>query len=198
MNEKKLSETLLQSNFFELFDVPVSYQLDLQQVKQRYMKLQSQVHPDKFANAGDAEKRLSMQYTSRLNEAVQTLQDPVLRASYLLKLKGLDINLENETTMDAAFLMEQLELRETMENIKEKSASDGDDPESSLVQLDEIRRGIKKNIQSTMISFAEAWEADDLDIAREWVRKLQFLQKAVREVETLSADIEDQQMSAGR
>ena len=100
-----MSADILTSNFFELFGLPVSYDVDLNQVQHHYMELQKQVHPDKFANASDQEKRLSMQQTSWINEAQTTLKDPVLRATYLLKLKGVDINLENETTMDSGFLM---------------------------------------------------------------------------------------------
>ncbi len=118
-----MSEEILTSNFFELFELPVSYDVDLDKIQQQYMSLQKQVHPDKFANASDLEKRLSMQQTSWINEAQTTLKDPVLRASYLLKLKGIDFSLENETTMDAAFLMQQLEMRERLENIKDETDS---------------------------------------------------------------------------
>ena len=100
---------ILSLNFFELFEIAVSYEIDMEEMQSKYTVLQQAVHPDKFANAGDQEKRLSMQQTSHVNEAFQTLKDPVLRAIYLLKLKGLDVNFENETTMDMVFLTEQME-----------------------------------------------------------------------------------------
>ena len=74
-----LSKDILTSNFFELFELPVSYDVDLAKIQQRYMEWQKQVHPDKFANASDQEKSLSMQQTSWLNEAKTTLESPVLR-----------------------------------------------------------------------------------------------------------------------
>jgi len=82
-----VSKDILSSNFFELFELPVSYDVELNQIQKKYMELQKQVHPDRFANASDAEKRLSMQQTSWLNEAQATLKNPVSRATYLLKLK---------------------------------------------------------------------------------------------------------------
>ncbi len=181
---------ILNRNFFELFELPLSYDVDLVLAQQRYMDLQSQVHPDKFASAGDTEKRIAMQLTSHINEALQTLKDPVLRASYLLNLKGLDINLENETTMDAAFLTEQLELRESMAGIKNHNGS----AETSLDELERMRVGVNEKIKSTMSNFSEAFENDQLDNAREWVRKLQFLQKAKNEIDKHSAEIEDELM----
>lgn len=182
-----MSKDILTSNFFELFDLPVSYDVDLNQIQQQYMELQKQVHPDKFANSSDQEKRLSMQQTSLINEAQTTLKDPVLRASYLLKLNDIDVSLENETTMDAAFLMSQLEMRERMAHIKQQ-----DDP---LAALDSIAKEIKDSIKEMMQGFAESYQAEQFDDAREWIRKLQFLKKAKNEVNTLIADVEDELMS---
>ncbi len=182
-----MSKDILSSNFFELFERPVSYEVDLNQVQKKYMDLQKQVHPDKFANASDAEKRLSMQQTSWINEAQTTLKDPVLRATYLLKLKGTDINLENETTMDAAFLMQQLEIRERLEHIKKE-----DDP---LDALDAMAKELKVASNDVMAGFSASYEAEQIDDAREWIRKLQFMQKAKKEIDRLTADIEDELMS---
>ncbi len=150
------------------------------------MDLQKQVHPDKFANASDQEKRLSMQQTSWINEAQTTLKDPVLRATYLLKLKGTDIKLENETTMDAVFLMQQLEMRERLEHIKKEN-----DP---LGVLDAMAKELKSSSSDMMKSFSQCYEADQIDDAREWIRKLQFMQRAKKEINTLTADIEDEMM----
>lgn len=182
-----MSKDILTSNFFELFELPVSYEVDLGQVQQHYMVLQKQVHPDKFANSSDLEKRLSMQQTSWINEAQTTLKDPVLRAIYLLKLKGTDINLENETTMDAVFLMQQLETRERLENIKKE-----DDP---LAALDVMEKELRASTGEMMKNFAQSFEADLVDDARECIRKLQFMQKAKKEINALAADIEDELMS---
>ena len=181
-----MSADILTSNFFELFGLPVSYDVDLSQVQHHYMELQKQVHPDKFANASDQEKRLSMQQTSWINEAQTTLKDPVLRATYLLKLKGVDINLENETTMDAGFLMQQLEMRERLENISSET--------EPLDALDALAKETRANMDEVMQGFADSYQADQLDDSREWVRKLQFMQKAIKEINSLTAKIEDELM----
>ena len=182
-----MSKDILSSNFFELFGLPVAYDVNLNQVQQHYMDLQKQVHPDKFANGTDQEKRLSMQQTSWINEAQTTLKDPVLRAIYLLKLSGVDFSLENETTMDAAFLMQQLEMRGRLENIKDEA-----DP---LDRLDEIAKGVKTETAAMMEGFVQSFQNKQMDDAREWIRKLQFMQKAKNEINQLAADIEDELMS---
>ena len=127
-----------------------------------------------------------MQHTSWINEAQTTLKDLVLRASYLLKLKGVDFSLENETTMDAAFLMSQLEMREKMEQVKKH-----DDP---LAALDAMAKEIKDSTREMEQGFVGSYQAGQFDDAREWIRKLQFLKKAKNEVNILIADIEDELM----
>jgi len=184
------TQDILTSNFFELFDLPVSYDVDLKKIQQHYMDLQMQVHPDKFANGTDQEKRLSMQQTSWLNEAQATLKDEVLRATYLLKLKGLDINLENETTVDMDFLMQQLEMRERLEKIKHENINH--EAMDSLDELDAMAKDVKQSSADMMASFSQAYQDNSFDDAREWISKLQFMQKAKKEINKIIADIEDE------
>ena len=191
-------QDILTSNFFELFDLPVSYEVDLNKIQQQYMALQKQVHPDKFANGTDQEKRLSMQQTSWLNEAQATLKDDVLRASYLLKLKGLDINLENETTVDMDFLMQQLDMRERMENVKKAAANSAATNQAATNQdsdplsvLDAMSKEVKHLTSEMMEAFSNSYKEDKFDEAREWISKLQFMQKAKKEINKITADIED-------
>ena len=179
-----MTTNILSSNFFELFDVPVAYQVDIDLVQQRYRNLQKAVHPDKFVNASDQEKRISMQQTSWINEAFNTLRQPVELAIYLLKLKGVDLNLENETTMDAIFLMEQMEMREALSEVRSK-----DEP---LSELDNFAAEIKSKMKVMMEEFSGAYENDHLEDAKELIRKMQFMQKAKQEVDELSAKIEDE------
>ncbi len=191
-------QDILTSNFFELFDLPVSYEVDLNKIQQQYMALQKQVHPDKFANGTDQEKRLSMQQTSWLNEAQATLKDDVLRASYLLKLKGLDINLENETTVDMDFLMQQLDMRERMESVKKAAANSAATEQAATNQsgdplsvLDAMSKEVKFATSEMMEAFSNSYKEDKFDEAREWISKLQFMQKAKKEINKITADIED-------
>lgn len=179
-----MTTDILTRNFFELFDVPVSYDVDLNKIQQHYRELQKAVHPDKFANASAQEKRISMQQTSWINEAFSTLKNPVERASYLLKLKGVDINLENETTMDAAFLMEQMEMREALSGVRTRQ-----DP---LTELDRMAKDIRNKTKTMTEEFSRAYEANALDDGKELIRKMQFMQKIKQEIEVLSASIEDE------
>ena len=105
----------LQANDFELFDVPVQYAQDRAQLDARWKALQREAHPDRFAAEGAAAQRVAMQWSVRINEAYQRLKDPLKRAAYLCELRGAPVQADNNTAMPAAFLMQQMAWRETLE-----------------------------------------------------------------------------------
>src|ERR1044072_9309025 len=109
---------------FELFGLPIAFGLDQEALEKAYRDIQSQVHPDRFAHAGDAERRASLQWTTRVNEAYRTLKSPVQRGKHLLVLQGVDVAFETNTAMPTEFLMQQMELREKLEEAKDAKALD--------------------------------------------------------------------------
>lgn len=173
-------------NHFELFGLPVGFIIDGAALAERYRDLQRVVHPDRYANGSAQEQRLALQQAIRINEAYETLKNPVSRAQYLLSLHGIDMQAEKETTRDTAFLMEQLQLREELEN-----ARHADDPESALDNLmGRISAMIKKLIAQMAIQFEDPGSTN-LEAAREAVRKMQFLNKLLSEGEALEVELED-------
>jgi len=124
------------------------------------------VHPDRFAQAGDAERRASMQMTTRVNEAYRTLRSPLHRAAYLLGLNGVDVGLETNTAMPREFLMEQMELRERLE-----AARNADE----LGRLEQELFGLKEGLQAQIAECIDT--RHDYGGAADLVRKLMFLEK---------------------
>src|SRR5260370_12362051 len=104
------------SSHFELFGLTPRFRLDAVARERAYGEIQARVHPARFAHAGDAERRASLQWTTRVNEAYRSLKNPVQRASHLLALHGVDVAFETNTAMAPAFLAQQMELREPLEN----------------------------------------------------------------------------------
>jgi len=172
-------------NHFDLFGLPVSYRVDGDLLAERYRALQQALHPDRYAAVGDRERRLSMQASIRVNEAFETLKDPLARARYLLSLHTGDQGDKQESTQDAAFLMEQMELREALAEVKDRP-----DP---LAAVGEILDRIADNsnlLVGELETLLEAPSAQDLKTARGLVRKLQFAAKCRVEAEDLEAELE--------
>jgi len=173
-------------NYFELFGMPVGFVLDTAELASRYRELQRVVHPDRYANATDQERRLSMQGATRINEAFQVLKDPIARARYLLVLNGIDVDAGNDNTTDSAFLMEQLELREELERARHHS-----DPFQAIAKLaGHIDRAMKRLIGQLAVQLETA-TPEQLDQARETVRKMQFLQKLRTQADALEAELDE-------
>jgi molecular chaperone HscB len=142
-------------------------------LERSYREIQSQVHPDRFAHAGDAERRASLQWTTRVNEAYRTLKSPVQRGKHLLELHGVDVAFETNTAMPREFLMQQMELREQLEEASEAKA------------LDALRAGLQKSKRSLEGEIADAIDAKkDYQLAAGLVRKLMFLERLDEEIDS--------------
>lgn len=159
-------------NHFELFGLTPAYALDLNHLDRAYRDIQAEVHPDRYARAGDAERRASMQMTTQVNEAYRTLKSPVQRARYLLELNGVDVGFETNTAMPRDFLTQQMELREKLEEAKEAT-----DLEIIARGLATEKREIEGRIQDEIDGKRNFVAASDL------VRKLMFLEKFGAEID---------------
>ena len=172
----------LSSDHFALFGQPARFELDEAALAERYRALQSATHPDRFAGAGAAERRWSVQASGRVNDAWRTLSRPLPRAAYLLSLHGIDAGAETDTRMDPGFLMEQMELREGLEE-----AERADDPMAAVDALGTRLSGLRREQRAR---FAEAAAAEDWAAGREAVRRWQFVEKLAAELGELEARLE--------
>lgn len=126
---------------FTLFGLPQRFALDRAELDQRWRRLQGEVHPDRFAAEGGAAQRVAMQWSVRVNEAYGRLKQPLQRAAYLCELRGAPIEAENNTAMPAAFLMQQMEWRESLDDARDLSAVEALDAEvrqAEAALLDEL------------------------------------------------------------
>ena len=173
-------------NHFELFGLPTAYPVDTEQLSERFRALQQTLHPDRFAAAGEREKRLSMQASTRVNEAYRVLKDPLERARYLLSIHAGDAGDDRETTKDGAFLMEQMELREALAGAKRAP-----DPYEVVARVLDRLAGLSEQLVAQLTVRLDRPSPEDLDEARELVRKLQFVHKCRAEAELIEADLDE-------
>jgi len=175
----------LSSSFFTLFDLPVSFDVDRKILTERYRTLQRTVHPDRFANAAESERRLSVQMATRINEGYQTLKDPLARGRYLLELRGVVLD-DMDTAFDGEFLMEQMELRERLGAVKDCA-----DPHQQVQKIaDDISTRKNEITEALAVSFIEN-TSESLKKARDLTRKLQFFSRLEEETEALDGDLSD-------
>ncbi|WP_310450352.1 Fe-S protein assembly co-chaperone HscB [Sulfuritalea sp.] len=163
------------ADHFTLFGLPRAQSLDLESLENSFRAVQAKVHPDKHAHAGDADRRLAMQWATRVNEAFQTLKSPGKRARYLLSLLGHDPQIESNTAMPTEFLISQMELREAV--IEARAAANED-------ALDAVRLRLLNEIKVEYQRLAELIDvAKDFAAAGNLVRQLMFQEKLLNEID---------------
>ena len=162
-------------NHFELLGLPVAFAVDANALDNAYRELQGRVHPDRFASAREAERRVAMQWATRANEAYRTLRNPVDRARYLLALKGFDTEEESNTSMPPDFLMQQMEWRESVVDGRERHDASA---------LDALRGEIESSRAEMHALLARALGGErNYDAGCSLVRKLRFLDKIEGEID---------------
>ncbi|WP_444944975.1 co-chaperone HscB [Microbulbifer sp. ZKSA006] len=167
-------------NHFEVFGLQPAFAVDRSALATRYRELQREFHPDKYASHSEGEQLLAIKMAAQINEAHTVLRDPVQRAAYLLKLAGVDVPPE-QTSKDTEFLMQQMLLRERLEEVREQP-----DPEAALDELNAETRAL---IASAEQRFTEAYGEGDLGAAEDALRKLQFLAKLDKQIDELEEDL---------
>lgn len=174
-----------QQTFFEIFQLPEAYHLDVDQLSSSYLELQKRIHPDNFSSATDTEKRHSLQWATHVNEAFTTLKSPLQRAIYMLEQRGLSI--AHNPNLEPAFLMSQIELREELDDISETAAEEID---AALSRLDWSKSSVKETLSSLEGSFAVQFDVE-LAAAEQTTYKMQFMNKLLVAADQLEEQLLD-------
>lgn len=165
-------------NYFQFFGLNQQFKIDLPALDQAYLAIQKEVHPDRHARGSEVEQRLAMQMATFANTAYQTLKNPIQRGLYICQLNGVDAKLETNTAMPAAFLMKQMEWRESL-----------DEQAEDLPSLEALMDEVEESKADTLNDIAQAIDgAKNYQRAAELLRGLLFIDKfAVELDDTIAA-----------
>ena len=159
------------------------FDIDCSRLHAEQQRLQATYHPDRHVSASERDKRVSVQVASWVNQAYETLQDPVKRSRYLLEINGVDIPDDSTTTSDTEFLMEQIELREQVESCRHG--------EDGLQRSDEIEARLTQRANELAREFVSYFETSEFDKAIVSSRKMQFVQRIRQQLSELQFELED-------
>jgi len=162
----------LDDSDFDLLGLPPQQALDRSVLDMRWRQLQAEVHPDRFASDGAAAQRVAMQWAVRVNEAYQRLKDPVRRAAYLCALRGVPVDAERNTAMPAAFLVQQMEWREAL------------DEADRLEAVERLGQQVTDTERELLARLTSCLDTDnDTTRAATQVRALMFVQRFQQDIE---------------
>lgn len=171
------------NNPFALFDLPVAFQVDSALLNERYLALQKSLHPDNFSATSAQEQRLAIQKSAEINDALRILKDPITRADSIIAINtGETENPEEKSNKDIDFLMQQMEWRETLENIENRK--DTDELTAFTKEIDQIRHAILSELSTAL-------DAQQWNIARAITDKLRFIKKLQAEIERVEETLLD-------
>lgn len=163
------------ADHFTLLNLPRMFRIDTGALDTRFREVQAQVHPDRYADADESQRRLSLQWSTRVNEAYQTLKKPLARAMYLLELDGSGVDTANNYAMATDFLIEQMEWREAVAEAR---------AEKILPELEALDQRVRGRIKKGYEQLAELLDdRQDLHQAADAVRRLMFLEKLLTEID---------------
>ena len=169
-------------NHFDLFGLAQTFSCDPDALDRAYRKLQSDVHPDRFAGGTDADKRLAQQSSAQVNEAYRTLRSPVQRAQYLLRLHGIDPVSQTDTALPLDFLERQLERREEAANAQ---------AEGNVGRLTDLLADARAEGAALEDVLGHVLDGKhDFAAARMQVREFTFLAKLAEDIDAMLAAID--------
>ena len=168
-----IDSRMTSKNYFELLNQPQTFAVDLSSLETVKTALLSRLHPDRFVTASALEKRIAQQMSVQVNEAYRVLADDLLRAQYLCKLKGFDVN--EHRPMPADFLMRQMQWHEALDNCEQKG-----DESLRLALCEEVKLERDKLIERVGKAFDETRNDD---IAFEATRELMFVNKLLAQIQ---------------
>jgi molecular chaperone HscB len=160
-------------DYFALFQLKPQFKIDRQALESAYLTVQQKVHPDMHAQASDSDKRVSMQLSALANSAYRTLMNPIQRGLYMCSRNGVDPQLETNTAMPAQFLMQQMEWREALDDVRDQPSK----LDSLYKEVEQTRENLLKEVEVTIDG------ANDFEMAAKQLRALLFIDKFSTELE---------------
>ena len=164
------------SQYFNLFQLEPSFNIDTETLEQTYRALAARFHPDKFASASAFEQKQAVMMSSTINDAYRTLKSPIDRAAYLLKSQNIDADAPEHTSFSPEFLMQQMEWRETLMDAQMEQNHDAIRALDQEIQ--EVQSSLYQDLQ-------QAFEQQDYESAAQWVRHGRFLNKLRNEIASI-------------
>ncbi|MEX2299019.1 MAG: Fe-S protein assembly co-chaperone HscB [Dongiaceae bacterium] len=158
------------ADHFKRLGLTPRFDLDPVEIGRRYVAFQQRLHPDRFAGKSTRERAIAEQHAVNLNEAHETLKDPLRRGAYLLQLAGrASPTAENRTVDDQALLMETMERREALSDA------------SSIDRVAALAAAAATDEEILLDALKSAFDADNLNAATGLLTRLRYLRKFAEE-----------------
>lgn len=166
------------ADHYARFGLERGYDINGEDLQARYFAAQRRLHPDRFAGRTERERAISMQQSTTINEAFETLKSPLRRAEYLLSLNGITVNAETgNLPTDSEVLAEAMEIREALAEAK------------TVAAVEDLAALAKQRAEACRRDLSEAFAARETERAASLATRLKYLDRFAGEVRTRLANV---------
>ena len=164
-------------NYFELFEMPVSLQVDKKYLQEKYFELQRKYHPDFFSNESEDEQAIVLEKSSMINKAYKTFQNDDETIKYVLQLKEL-LEEEEKYQLPPEFLTEMMELNEALMDVDDSSL------EETETKISQLEKKLYDEVQNIVEYYSEDRTTDEqLLQVKEYYYKKKYLKRILERLE---------------
>ncbi|MAZ80279.1 MAG: Fe-S protein assembly co-chaperone HscB [Rickettsiales bacterium] len=158
-------------NYFKIFNLDISYKIDLKQLESQYHKLQSKNHPDK-QNISEIE------FSILLNNAYKNLNNDFLRACHILALNDIDI-LHDQTAVKVKqeTLIEILEIQEQISE------------QDNIKIIQELQNKITENFNQNLEKSMSLYQDNKINESSQFLIKAKYLKKSLEDLKIKKSQI---------
>ena len=144
-------------NYFDLYELPISFNPDQNAIKQKFYALSKKYHPDFYINESQEKQDEVLELSTLNNKAFQVLKDDQKRLHYILELKGQLIEGENYS-LPQSFLMEMMDVNEAIMELE--FDSDEAKLKTLISQISDIEISLSNDLKTLTSSFDTNNETD--------------------------------------
>jgi molecular chaperone HscB len=138
-------------NYFELYQLPITFRPDQNKVKTQFYSLSKKYHPDFYINESLERQEEVLELSTVNNKAFQVLKNPDKVLQYVLELKGVVTEGENYT-LPQSFLMEMMDVNEVVMDLQFDP-----DPQKHSEIVKEIEK-IESSLQRQLDELADSFD----------------------------------------
>lgn len=164
-------------NYFELYEMPVSLQIEKKYLQEKYFELQKKYHPDFFSNESEDEQADVLEKSSMINKAYKTFKNDDETIKYVLQLKGL-LEEEEKYQLPPDFLMEMMELNETLMEVDDSSL------EETETKISQLQKYLYDKVQNIIEYYNEDnTTSEQLLLVKDYYYKKKYLNRILERLD---------------
>lgn len=157
-------------NYFELFELPLQFEVDAKKIRPKFLELSRRFHPDFHSQENEVNQQKVMEQSALINKGWQVFQEPLATLHYVLQLLG-KIKEQENPVLSADFLMEMMELNERL------TEGDQDQQLQLKEEINRYEKELYEGIKSILKSPPTVATDTDLEKIKEYYYQKKYLNR---------------------